>query len=397
MKKQEEGITLVALIITIIVLLILAVVAVGTMQEDGIISKAQLAAQKHEEAKLEEEIKLAILESALSGKRASSTAEDTIMKLYKAAYEFTGDSDLSKTFALAYLNPNGSQNTFENCGFEPYKVTSGEETIIIYKLNYSPDGGIYAMDKDFTLYKIVDDSTSAGGYTLYRADNKKYPVDVLESGIELLSNDKYMYLENFDSSYTAIYYYKGSDAVVDVAKDFEGKCVTHILGFGFASLETDENEMPTTQGIEDTTLKEVILPDTIVELGGHGFFHRDALEKVRLPKNITSIPSSCFRFCKSLKSIEIPENVTSMGIFTFAECSSLESIKIPNGVTIIGDSAFIRCTSLKSIDIPSSVTSIHEDAFVYSGLTTINIKKAKDSISGAPWGASGATVNWLGE
>lgn len=388
MEKQEKGITLVALIITIIVLLILAVVSVGVIQEDGIIRKAQLAAQKHEEAKLEEEMKLAILESSLEGKRASSTAEDTIMKLYNAAYEITKDSEMSKEFALAYLNTNPDQNTFKGGGVNPIKVVTSEGEMIVYELNYSPDGGTYVMDKEFTAYKIV-------GNDLYRLDGKKYEVDTTEPA--LLSNDKYLYTESIDGSYTAICYYKGSDEVVDVAKDFQGKNVTHIQGWGFSSVETDANGMPTMQGKEDTTLKEVILPDTIVELGGTGFFHRDALEKVRLPKNITSIPSSCFRFCESLKSIEIPENVTSISTLAFAECSSLESIKIPNGVTFIGDSAFIRCTSLKSIDIPSSVTSIHEDAFVYSGLTTINIKKAKDSISGAPWGATDATINWLGE
>lgn len=387
--KEQKAITLVALIITIIVLLILAVVSVGAIQEDGIIRKAQLAAQKHEEVKLEEEIKLAILESALSGKRASSTVEDTIMKLYKAASEFTGDSEMSKTFGLAYLNTNPNQNTFKDGGVNPLKLVTSEGEMIVYELNYSPNGETYVMDKEFTAYQVV-------GNDLYRSDGKKYEV-VKEPELALLSNDKYLYTESIDGSYTAIYYYKGSDEVVDVAKDFQGKNVTCIYGWGFSSVETDANGMPTTQGKEDTTLKEVILPDTIVELGGVGFFYREALEKVRLPKNTTSIPSSYFRFCKSLKSIEIPENVTGIGTLAFAECSSLESIKIPNGVTIIGDSAFIRCTSLKSIDIPSSVTSIHEEAFDYSGLTTININKAEGSISGAPWGARSATINWLRE
>ena len=31
-----------------------------------------------------------------------------------------------------------------------------------------------------------------------------------------------------------------------------------------------------------------------------------------------------------------------------------------------------------------------------SGLTEINIHKPEGSIEGAPWGATNATVNWLG-
>ena len=48
--KTEKGITLIALIITIVVLLILAVVAINSIQNVGIISKAEEAAKKYNEA-----------------------------------------------------------------------------------------------------------------------------------------------------------------------------------------------------------------------------------------------------------------------------------------------------------------------------------------------------------
>ena len=48
--KQEKGITLIALIITIVVLLILAVVAINSITNDGIISKAESAANKYNES-----------------------------------------------------------------------------------------------------------------------------------------------------------------------------------------------------------------------------------------------------------------------------------------------------------------------------------------------------------
>ena len=52
MKKTREqrGITLIALIITIVVLLILAVVAINSIQNDGIISKAEGATNKYNES-----------------------------------------------------------------------------------------------------------------------------------------------------------------------------------------------------------------------------------------------------------------------------------------------------------------------------------------------------------
>ena len=72
------------------------------------------------------------------------------------------------------------------------------------------------------------------------------------------------------------------------------------------------------------------------------------------------------------------------------------SLDIPDGVTKIGEFAFADCTRLKNVTIPSSVTSIANNAFDNTFIRTITINKPEDSISGAPWGASMATVVWTG-
>jgi len=72
MKKQEKGITLVALIITIIVLLILAVVAIQEITGDGIITKAKNAAEKYQIGQIQEEAETvkddAKIEYSISGR-----------------------------------------------------------------------------------------------------------------------------------------------------------------------------------------------------------------------------------------------------------------------------------------------------------------------------------------
>ncbi len=63
MKKQVEGITLIALIITIIILLILAGITIGLVVEDnGIIIKAQQGKKDYTKAQLKEEIELKIVD-----------------------------------------------------------------------------------------------------------------------------------------------------------------------------------------------------------------------------------------------------------------------------------------------------------------------------------------------
>lgn len=55
-KKSENGITLIALVVTIVVLLILAGITINLVfSEDGIISKARLAAERTEEGEINDQ------------------------------------------------------------------------------------------------------------------------------------------------------------------------------------------------------------------------------------------------------------------------------------------------------------------------------------------------------
>ena len=109
------------------------------------------------------------------------------------------------------------------------------------------------------------------------------------------------------------------------------------------------------------------------------------LYKAILPNNVSTytisketlgILSGAFSICTSLKSIIIPNTITSIGKKAFLDCKSLETISIPNSVTSIGEEAFAGCSSLTSIVIPNSVTNIGEYAFAYcSSLTSIMVEK----------------------
>ena len=72
--KKENGITLVALVITIIVLLILAGVTIVTLTGDnGLLQKAQTAKEENEDAKELELIKLAVSAAQLAGQGSITT------------------------------------------------------------------------------------------------------------------------------------------------------------------------------------------------------------------------------------------------------------------------------------------------------------------------------------
>ena len=77
LKRNEKGITLIALIITIVVLLILAVVAIGQAQETNIVGYAQNAASKYEQAQANEIGLLSTYETTLETLGAEKVVLDT--------------------------------------------------------------------------------------------------------------------------------------------------------------------------------------------------------------------------------------------------------------------------------------------------------------------------------
>ena len=77
MKKQNKGITLIALVITIIVLLILAGVSIATLTgENGLLAKAGNAKEEQAIAQAKEEIDLALNTLTIEERIAASTLAD---------------------------------------------------------------------------------------------------------------------------------------------------------------------------------------------------------------------------------------------------------------------------------------------------------------------------------
>ena len=88
-------------------------------------------------------------------------------------------------------------------------------------------------------------------------------------------------------------------------------------------------------------------------------------------------------------------NSASNGAPWFMQRAKITSVKIEDGVKNIGDFAFYDCTSLTSITIPNSVTNIGSNAFGHcTNLLTINCGFAEGAVSGAPWGAENAVINY---
>jgi hypothetical protein len=116
---------------------------------------------------------------------------------------------------------------------------------------------------------------------------------------------------------------------------------------------------------------------------------------------VSSIGASVFAGCSAIGTASIGKTVSAIGNSAFEDCTGLTAVTCTSTedatALTIGNYAFRRCTALTSVELPARASSISSSAFNgCTNLTTITIHKAQDSISGAPWGATNATVVWDG-
>lgn len=133
----------------------------------------------------------------------------------------------------------------------------------------------------------------------------------------------------------------------------------------------------------------------------------------------TSVGKNAFAFCSNLKTVTMG-NATNINVNAFYFCTGLISAKFPNVQTVyslafsytsltsitfnklvnLGSNSdyygIFEGTPMTSISIPSTIKTIGSYAFYASSIETITVNRKEDAISGAPWGATGATVNWTG-
>ena len=188
LKRKEKGITLIALVITIIVLLILAGVSIAMLTGDnGIITQAQNAKNRTEEAEEKEKIELAVLDTI--SKNGNLTEENLQIEM---------DDEFGEGETKVY--PNGDEDfsvIFQNKDSN-YRIENGEVTKIdiAFKIeneedlqdftkqvnngNDFKDEYVYLLDdinlnneKCDTIGNYVDDNNNQPFAGIFEGNNKK--------------------------------------------------------------------------------------------------------------------------------------------------------------------------------------------------------------------------------
>ncbi|WP_346987299.1 leucine-rich repeat protein [Alistipes shahii] len=188
---------------------------------------------------------------------------------------------------------------------------------------------------------------------------------------------------------------------------------------------------------ENTTLKEVILPEGLISIEEAAFANCTALEKLNvpytvntlgrwilentkvtsftIPQGVTEIPASCF-YGSDITTINIPPSVKTIGNWAFQN-AKLTEVVIPSSVTSIGKWAFgcengnpalqsviieaniteiPECcfylqTKLTSISLPEGITSIGDDAFNQCKITSLTLPASLKTIGARAFSNNGIT------
>lgn len=132
-------------------------------------------------------------------------------------------------------------------------------------------------------------------------------------------------------------------------------------------------ELTVPQGVEkierralaDAPINQLVLPDSVTEIGYEAFAGCDALQFVRLPKELKSVEPGIFRGCLSLEKIEMSDTIKAFSESMFECCASLKDIPFRNGILELPRNVFSECVSIESATLPPSVAVIRSGAFGY--------------------------------
>ena len=161
MKRNERGVTLIALVVTIVVLLILAGTAIAMLSgDDGIMTNAQRSQAANTEGEVREKIKMAY--NAVKTEISVNSAVES---------DYNAQADTANLYAIAVaemgLPSNGVSNTTQD-GYIVKLAASGEDVsgnpvpTIYFEYRDNKFGGVTAASNLNTTTNKITNGTSKG-------------------------------------------------------------------------------------------------------------------------------------------------------------------------------------------------------------------------------------------
>ena len=360
--KENQGITLIALVITIIVLLILAGVSIAMLTgQNGILSQAENAKTRTTQSSAEEMVSVAI--GGLQAENLGDTSKITPQMIADQVNEENNRSDV----------------TAEGTSFPTNIVFNDDGVKVAVDVNLkvgeseTPNNPNYSVPIDESkiapkeLFKIdiltppsVAKVASTVDENISVSETTKGTAKIEGIWPEYCNEDKYYgwlgdtNVPQKDTNYEIDYPGITDTLIIPYEVEFGG--------YIFTITEVDlrvrspqyEDSSYGEQFTGNPRIENIIFPDTVTKIymQGTNVPENNVTKKIVLPENLTEICNKMFFAYTELTSINIPKTVTKIGNSAFWECRKLSSITIPEGVTTVGDYLFGHWTSSQTIHVP---------------------------------------------
>ncbi len=124
----------------------------------------------------------------------------------------------------------------------------------------------------------------------------------------------------------------------------------------------------------------VTFAEGLTELPLKAFYNNTTLKKIVLPQTLVTIGNQAFEGCTGLTELVIPDSVKEIGYAAFKNATNLEKVVLGVGVETIGNNAFEGTEKLVDFDLNKTIVSLGNSAFKNSGIQTITIPASLESV-----------------
>lgn len=357
-RKENEGITLIALVITIIVLLILAGITIATLTGDnGILTKVNEAKEQTEIGKEKEIVKLATTavittNNAIDKDSLQSELNKTAGDKKTEVYNYNQKLQVYFTDSKRYYEIDGNSNV------ELINVTNGEKRISLKCINSKKE-----VLKEIEIITLNDNSIiEPPEIEKYEPSESSFSKTITQdTEIDILY---YYVIQKEDLVFT------GLNSSGNVTEN-ESEIKSYMIGDGSSN---SKNALTSTINYDFVLyVPEEYNGKVVNKIGNYAFSRASNLTKLQISNNIITIGAWTFLGCNKFKLLEIPDNVQIITGDAFHDCSEIETVQIGKGVKSIGGNAFVNCDSLKKVIYNNESTAIASNGFNCKNWTEIEI------------------------
>ncbi|MGN0529233.1 MAG: leucine-rich repeat protein [Eubacterium sp.] len=138
-----------------------------------------------------------------------------------------------------------------------------------------------------------------------------------------------------------------------------------------------KNSIPDYAFSGSQNLTEVIIPDTITDIGEYAFAGSN-IKSITIPGSVKKISNNMCLNCRELTDITIEEGVNVISEASFCNCYSLKELTLPDSLYSIGCGAFAGCDSLETLSLPCHISLFNNAFFECGGLKDIYYRGPKE-------------------